>query len=196
MRRQILTAGLAASVALASGAAFAAPCGPAVLASVDGQVLVNRGAGFLSGTAGMPLSVGDYVMSRGGNAQIAYVNGSAASLSGAKSMPITACSADAGNLTDPALAQFGTAQPTGGWTVVQPVVAPTVAVTTPGTTVLASPVAVVAPSAGVVSTPAIPTATLAIGGLAAAGAIAAVAVAANNGSSSNPVIVPPRPTSP
>lgn len=106
MRRQLVTAGVIASVILTSGAAFAAPCGPAVLANVDGQVLVNRGAGFMSGTAGMPLAVGDYVMSRGGNAEIAYANGGAASLKGAKSMPITACSADAGNLTDPALAQF------------------------------------------------------------------------------------------
>ncbi|OYW55666.1 MAG: hypothetical protein B7Z30_12910, partial [Rhizobiales bacterium 12-68-15] len=72
MRRQLVSAGVIASVILTSGAAFAAPCGPAVLANVDGQVLVNRGAGFMSGTAGMPLAVGDYVMSRGGNAEIAY----------------------------------------------------------------------------------------------------------------------------
>ncbi len=79
----------------------------------------------MSGAAGMPLAVGDYVMSRGGSAEITYVNGGAASLQGAKSMPITACSADASNLTDPALAQFGNAAPTGGWNVVPPSPAPT-----------------------------------------------------------------------
>lgn len=186
MRRQLVTAGVIASVILTSGAAFAAPCGPAVLANVDGQVLVNRGAGFMSGTAGMPLAVGDYVMSRGGNAEIAYVNGGAASLKGAKSMPITACSADAGTLTDPALAQFSGATPTGGWNVVPPSPAPTTGIVG-GSAGIGGTGGVV--GAGAAGTAGLSTTALVVGGVIGAGAIAGVAVAASNSSSSNGTII-------
>lgn len=194
MRRQLVTAGVIASVILTSGAAFAAPCGPAVLANVDGQVLVNRGAGFMSGTAGMPLAVGDYVMSRGGNAEIAYVNGGAASLKGAKSMPITACAADAGNLTDPALAQFS-GGPTGGWTVVNSGGAGTGA-GAGGVTGVGAGSGLGAGAGSVAGAGAAATAAggIGVGAAAAAAGVAAaaavgVAVAASNSSSSGGTII-------
>ncbi|WP_127091170.1 hypothetical protein [Aquabacter cavernae] len=105
MKRRMVLAGLSAAIlSTSSVAALAAPCGPAVLSKVDGKVLVNRGVGFLDGKAGMPLAVGDHVMLRGGTAEILFVNGTGSALSGAKSMAITACSADASRLTNPALA--------------------------------------------------------------------------------------------
>lgn len=115
MNRRMAIAGLSAAVlATSSIAASAAPCGPAVLSKVDGKVLVNRGVGFMDGTAGMPLAVGDHVMLRSGTAEVLFVNGTGSALSGAKSMAITACSADASRLTSPALAQAGGAAATGG----------------------------------------------------------------------------------
>lgn len=108
MTRRMAIAGLSAAVFMTSSfAAAAAPCGPAVLSKVDGKVLVNRGVGFMDGAAGMPLAVGDHVMLRSGTAEILFVNGTGSALSGAKSMAITACSADASRLTSPALAQAG-----------------------------------------------------------------------------------------
>lgn len=113
MSRQLILAGLSATIlATSSVAAMAAPCGAAVLSKADGKVLVNRGVGFLDGKPGMPLAVGDHLMLRSGSAEILFVNGTGSALTGAKSMPITACSADASRLTSTALAQFGTVQPT------------------------------------------------------------------------------------
>ncbi|MEW6255308.1 MAG: hypothetical protein AB1592_05070 [Pseudomonadota bacterium] len=113
MNRRLAILGFGAVLAIVPAVASAAPCGPAVLAKVDGKVLVNRGAGFMDGTAGMPLAVGDHVMLRNGTAEILFVNGTGSALSGAKSMPITACAADASRLTSPALAAAATSTGTG-----------------------------------------------------------------------------------
>lgn len=178
MNRMVLAGLSAAILATSSMAALAAPCGPAVLSKVDGKVLVNRGVGFMEGKSGMPLAVGDHVMLRSGSAEVLFVNGTGSALTGAKSMAITACSADGSRLTSPAL---GVAN---DWQVVP---------NSPfGST---GPVGVSSVPASVLSstTAGISTTTMIVGGSIAAGAVAAVAIAAGNtgGNKSTVVSVSP-----
>ncbi|WP_127091169.1 hypothetical protein [Aquabacter cavernae] len=180
MTNRMILAGLSAAIlATSSVAAMAAPCGPAVLSKVDGKVLVNRGVGFMDGKPGMPLAVGDHVMLRGGSAEVLFVNGTGSALSGAKSMSITACSADASRLTSPALAQFGGLGP--------------ITSTLPA----ATPVRVtnITPYEGGVTQPVSDamTTTMVVGGGVAAAAIAGLAIAAGNtgGSKSTLISVSP-----
>ncbi|MBA4790530.1 MAG: hypothetical protein H2042_12600 [Rhizobiales bacterium] len=186
MNRRMVLAGLSAAIlGTSSFAALAAPCGPAVLSKVDGKVLVNRGVGFLDGKAGMPLAVGDHVMLRGGTAEILFVNGTGSALSGAKSLPITACSADASMLTSPALAQA----PVGSGST-NPLTFPATATTGPATTGPA-PLSTTAPA---LSTPVV------IGGTVLAGAVIGGTIAATNsgggGNGGIVIIQPVQPTSP
>ncbi|MBA4790529.1 MAG: hypothetical protein H2042_12595 [Rhizobiales bacterium] len=144
MIRRMVLAGLSAAIlGTSSIAALAAPCGPAVLSKVDGKVLVNRGVGFLDGKTGMPLAVGDHVMLRGGTAEILFVNGTGSALSGAKSMSITACSADASMLTNPALAQANSS------TSSQYLFGQTMRMTDIGTTTTVTRPGLVAPTSGI-----------------------------------------------
>lgn len=121
-------ASLAIIGSLIAGQAFAAAAPVARLASVDGPVLVNQGAGFTPVTEATILHAGDRLLSlRGARAHLIYANGCAVALKANAMLTVTnmahgaSCKAAAAQVADTdftgdaaALAAAGLGGATGG----------------------------------------------------------------------------------
>lgn len=88
-------AALVLTIALFAPAAFAAPA--AVLASADGQVLVNQGKQFVTASAGQALAAGDRVMlMKGARASLRFADGCVLPLSESSLVVVQTLSSCAG----------------------------------------------------------------------------------------------------